>query len=75
MKKTMNIDAQLLKDAKAACGASTDTDTVRQGLQALVHHAASQALRAFAGSEPDARDVPRRRERAKRSKTAKRRAA
>jgi hypothetical protein len=69
MKKTLNVDAKLLKEAKAACGASTDTDTIRQGLQALVRHAAYQRLATFGGSEPDAKDVPRRRERpsAKRS--------
>jgi len=63
IKKTVNIDAKLLKDAKAACGAATDTETIRQGLQALVRKAAYERLQTFAGSEPDAQDVPRRRER------------
>jgi len=62
MKKTLNIDAKLLEEAREACGASTDTDTVRLGLEALVRHAASQRLRTFMGSEPNAQDVPRRRE-------------
>jgi hypothetical protein len=62
MKKTLNIDQTLLKEAKAACGASTDTDTVRLGLEALVRHAANQRLIALGGSEPDAQDVPRLRE-------------
>ena len=62
MKKTLHIDEGLLKEAKEACGAATDTDTVRLGLEALVRHAAYQRLRTFAGSEPDAEDVPRRRE-------------
>ena len=62
MKKTLNIDQALLDEAKAACGATTDTDTVRLGLEALVRHAAYQRLKALAGSEPDAQDVPRRRE-------------
>ena len=44
MKKTLNIDAKLLEEAREACGASTDTDTVRLGLEALVRHAASQRL-------------------------------
>lgn len=63
MKKTLQIDAKLLKDARAACGAKTDTDTVRLGLEALVRRAAYQRMRAFLGTEPDAVDVPRRRER------------
>jgi Arc/MetJ family transcription regulator len=71
MKKTLHIDDALLRDAKAACAASTDTATVRLGLEALVRHAAYERLRAFLGSEPHARDVPRRREKPK----SKRRAA
>ena len=62
MKKTFSIDAKLFKEAKEACGARTYEETVRLGLEALVHHAASQRLRALLGSEPDAQDVPRRRE-------------
>lgn len=61
MKKTLNIDANLFRDAKKACGAATDTDTVRLGLEALVRHAAYQRLRALRGSEQQAADVPRRR--------------
>lgn len=64
MKKTLHIDEKLLSEAKRACGANTDTDTVRLGLEALVRHDAYQRLRALLGSEPDARDVPRRREKA-----------
>lgn len=51
MKKTLNIDEKLLADARAACHASTDTDTIRLGLEALVRHAAYQRLRAFRGTE------------------------
>ena len=71
MKKTLNIVDELLREAKLACGATTDTETVRLGLLALVRHAAYERLRALRGSEPHARDVPRRRERP----SAKRRAA
>jgi Arc/MetJ family transcription regulator len=71
MKKTLNIDEKLFEEAKAACGATTDTETVRLGLESLVRHAAYQRLSALLGTEPNAQDVPRRREppRAKR-KTA-----
>ena len=62
MKKTLNIDEHLFEQAKAACGAKTDTETVRLGLESLVRHAAYQRMRALLGSEPDAQDVPRRRE-------------
>ena len=63
MKKTFHLDDKLLKEAKLACSASTDTETVRLGLEALVRHAAYERLRALRGSEPGAQDVPRRRER------------
>jgi hypothetical protein len=63
MKKTFNIDEALFDEAKTACGAATDTETVRLGLRALVRHAAYQRMRLLRGTEPEPRDVPRRRER------------
>lgn len=62
MKKTLNVDDQLFEAAKEACGASTDTETVRLGLEALVRRAAYERLRALRGSEKKQADVPRRRE-------------
>jgi Arc/MetJ family transcription regulator len=62
MKKTLHIDEDLLRDARSASGAKTDTDTVRLGLEALVRDAAYQRLRALRGSEPQARSARRRRE-------------
>ena len=56
MKKTLHIDERLLRDAKSASGAHTDTEAVRLG------------LRALRGSEPQAREVRRRRERASSAK-------
>lgn len=62
MKKTLHIDEHLLRDARAASGARTDTETVRLGLEALVRSAAYDRLRALRGKQPKAVDVPRRRE-------------
>jgi len=62
MKKTLHIDEYLLKQARTASQATTDTETVRLGLEALVRHAAYQRLRALRGTESRATDVPRRRE-------------
>lgn len=62
MKKTFNIDDRLFREAKMACGAGTDTETIRLGLEALVRRASYQRLRDLLGSEPNAQDVPRRRE-------------
>jgi len=63
MKKTLHIDDALLREARAASGAATDTETVRLGLEALVRRAAYERLRSLRGSEPRAGLTPRRRER------------
>lgn len=68
MKKTLNIDDELLAKAKEVCGTTTDTETIRRGLQALVQAAAYTRLAALGGSEPDAQDVPRRREKPSRKR-------
>ena len=62
MKKTLHIDEKLLQEARAVSRAATDTETVRMGLEALIRHAAYERLRALRGTDPAARDVPRRRE-------------
>jgi hypothetical protein len=63
MKKTLHIDEELLRDARSASGAKTDTETVRLGLEGLVRRGAYERLRALRGSEPKAHDTPRRRQR------------
>jgi Arc/MetJ family transcription regulator len=68
MKKTLHIDEKTLGEAKLACGATTDTETVRLGLEALIRHAANQRLRRLRGSETGAADVPRRRDEAGKKK-------
>ena len=70
MKKTLHIDDVTLRDAKKACGAATDTETVRLGLEALIRHAAYERLRKLRGSDAGAIDVPRRRQRTGNKKTA-----
>ena len=59
MKKTLNIDSSLLSEARTSCGAATDTETVRRGLEALVRQAAIERMLAY--REPNAQDTPRRR--------------
>src|SRR4029077_8873622 len=70
MKKTLHVDDDLLRDARAACGARTDTDTVRLGLEALVRHGAYERLRALRGADPGARDTRRERARVPRKRSA-----
>jgi Arc/MetJ family transcription regulator len=62
MKKTLNVDEELFEQAKSVCGATTDTETVRLGLESLVRRAAYERLRALRGTERHVEDVPRRRE-------------
>jgi hypothetical protein len=81
MKKTFNIDPELLKEARESCGAKTDTEAIRLGLEALLYRAAVERMIAYAGSEgPAVRDVPRRRpetlpEERRATKSKRRRAA
>jgi Arc/MetJ family transcription regulator len=58
MKKTLHLDDVLLADARAACGAATDTETIRLALEGLVRDAAYERLRALLGSEKNAKDAP-----------------
>jgi hypothetical protein len=59
MKKTFHVDDELLRRAREDSGASTDTETIRLGLQELVRKAAYERMINY--FEPGARDVPRRR--------------
>jgi hypothetical protein len=36
MKKTLHVAENLLKQAKEACGATTEAETIRRGLEAFV---------------------------------------
>jgi len=62
MRKTFEIDEKLLKLARKRSGAASDAETVRLALKMLVREEAYQYMRNYLGSEPDAVDVPRRRE-------------
>ena len=70
MKKTLHIDDATLREAKKACGAPTDTETVRLGLEALIRHTAYERLRKLRGSEADVKDAPRRRPETRKPRTA-----
>jgi hypothetical protein len=73
MKKTLHIDEKLLAQAREAVAATTDTETVRLGLEALIRSAAYQRVRTLLGTERGPiKDVPRRREPAKRKERVRR---
>jgi Arc/MetJ family transcription regulator len=74
VKKNLHIDEELLAQARAAANASTDTETVRLGLEALIRSAAYQRMRSLLGSEkgpitdiPRGREPPKRKVRVRRS--------
>lgn len=75
MKKTLHIDDRLLAEARTACRATTDTETIRLGLEALIRRAAYERLRKLAGSEAGVAGVPRRRESRRSGRGSKPRAA
>jgi len=68
MNITLELDDSLLHDAKEPCGAMADTEVVHLGMRALVRHAACERPAALAGSERNACDVPRHREKPSRKR-------
>ncbi len=70
MRMTLQIDKALLKAAREACGAATDEETVRRGLETLLRDAAYQRIRQLRGSEAGAKDTLRRKKLAEAQKTA-----
>ncbi len=61
MKKTLHMDEHTLREAREACGAATDTETLRLGLDMLIRQAAYQRLRRLRGTEKGVVEIPRRR--------------
>jgi Arc/MetJ family transcription regulator len=67
MRTTLNIDGELLEEARRATGLKTKTELVEAGLRALVERAARARLAALEGEIADA-TATRRRRAAKRSR-------
>jgi Arc/MetJ family transcription regulator len=61
MRTTLNIDADLLKQAGRLTGVSEKTALVRMGLQALISKESAKRLAALAGTEKSLSPIPRRR--------------
>ena len=60
MRTTLNIDDQLLEDARRMTGISKQSALVREGLRALVERESARRLARLGGSEPDLDTAPRR---------------
>ena len=63
MRTTLNIDEDLLQDARRLSGIDEKTALVRAGLEALIARESAKRLAALGGTEKRLRRVPRRRSR------------
>ncbi len=61
MRTTVNLDDELLKDAKRLTGIDDTTQLVNAGLKALVEREAARRLAKWGGTMPDLQTIPRRR--------------
>lgn len=63
MRTTLNIDDDLLREARRLSGMSEKTAVVRAGLEALIAMESARRLAALGGTEKALRRIPRRRPR------------
>jgi len=60
MRTTVNLDDDLLEQAKALSGINERTTLLREGLKALVERESARRLARLGGSEPGLDEIPRR---------------
>jgi len=60
MRTTLNIDDQLLDEARRITGMAEKSALVREGLRALIERESARRLARLGGSEPQWEPVPRR---------------
>jgi Arc/MetJ family transcription regulator len=61
MRTTINLDGQLLKEARRTTGIEERTALIHAGLRALIERESARRLARLGGSEPGLAPVPRRR--------------
>ena len=61
MRTTVNIDDQLLSEARRVSGLQKNAVLVREALKALIERESAQRLAKLGGTEPKLKSVPRRR--------------
>ena len=61
MRTTLNIDDDLLERAQQLTGITEKTAIVRSGLEALIARESARRLAKLGGTDPDLKEVPRRR--------------
>lgn len=60
MRTTINIDDQLLKEARRLTGMKEKTALIRESLRALIERESTRRLARLGGSEPQLGAIPRR---------------
>jgi Arc/MetJ family transcription regulator len=68
MRTTLNIDDELLAEARRLTGIEDKSALVNAGLEALVARKSPRRLAALGASEPSVRPIPRRRSGTRRSR-------
>jgi hypothetical protein len=61
MKTTLDLDEELIEEARELTGIREEAALIRAGLEALIAREAARRLAALGGSEPGMRPIPRRR--------------
>jgi len=61
VRTTLNIDDELLAEAKRLSGLTEKAALVREGLRALIERESARRLARLGGSEPQLDSIPRRR--------------
>ena len=61
MRTTINLDDELLGEARRITGMKERTALIHEGLRALIERESARRLARLGGSEPGLRPVPRRR--------------
>jgi Arc/MetJ family transcription regulator len=61
MRTTINIDDDLIETAREYTGITEKTELVRMALKSLISREAGRRLALMGGSDPDLKDIPRRR--------------
>ncbi len=61
MRTTLNLNDELMAEALRVTGLDEKTAVIHEGLRALIAREKARRLARLGGSEPQLRDVPRRR--------------
>ena len=60
MRTTVNLDEELLEEARRISGVTGRTELIHAGLRALIERESARRLARLGGSEPGLEPVPRR---------------